>query len=225
MITILDLGCGTGNELLPHYKKGNAVIGVDIDEENIATCKKQMPNGTFFVGDITSVDLSKFTDITNIICTEVIEHVSDWKQLIKNISTIPGSPTLLLTTPYIASEKKLLAIRSTYWEEIGHRHFFSGEELVQELASYGWTNIRTYRWNASLYFELKSLFKRNAPCIRNTYYQQILPLPLLLFYQLFRTNLFQTRLKYLFPIWMITLPIGKMLDTFWGAGIHITAHK
>lgn len=221
--TIIDLGCGTGNELKRFYKK-NHVVGIDIDEKNIAICKKEMPNGDFFVEDIANIDFSKYKKIKKVICTEVLEHVDDWKRIVVNLKKLPPKTELYITVPYYRSEKKLLKLRPDYWKEIGHQHFFNGAEIKKALTEVGYQNIKIKRFNAALYFELQSLFKRNAKCIRHTYYEQILPLPLTLFYQLFRPNLFQTKLKWI-PVWLITLPIAWVLDKVWGAGIQITATK
>jgi trans-aconitate methyltransferase len=221
---IIDLGCGTGNELKKYYKKYN-IIGIDIDPENIQICKKNMPEGTWIIDDVSKFKFENIKNIKKIICTEVIEHVDDWKSVIKNLNKIQNNTELYLTVPHKTSEKKLLKIKKNYWTEIGHKHFFTGKELQQKLKNNGWKNIKIKKTNASLYFELKSLFKKNAPCIRGTYYENILPLPIKIFWQLFKTNLFQTKLKYLFPIWMITLPISLILNKFWGATIQITAIK
>ncbi len=222
--TILDLGCGTGNELLKFYGKFN-VVGIDLDPENIKICQEKMPNGSFEIGDISKTDFSKFSNIKKVICTEVLEHIENWQEVISNLENLTSGTKLYITVPYFKSEEKLLKLRPNYWLEIGHIDFFNGSEIKKGLQKAGFKNISTERHNAALYFELKSLFKRNAKCLRNTYYEQILPLPLTLFYQLFRPNLFQTKLKYLFPIWIFTLPLGFLLDKFWGAGIRIRAEK
>lgn len=223
MKKIIDLGCGTGNELKQYYPN-YSVVGIDLDEENIALCTSAMPDGEWRVGDITNIDLSQYTNVEKVICTEVLEHVDDWKAGVASISTAPSGTQLYLTVPHKKSEEKLIAQRPKYWSEIGHQHFFDGSELKTELENNGWTDIRIRRWNAALYFELSLLFKKNAKCIRNTYYENNLPLPVKLFFQLFRENLFQTKLKFI-PLWIITLPLARLIDPIYGAGIEITATK
>lgn len=224
MNTIIDLGCGTGNNLEPYYDEYQ-VIGFDLDEKNIAICKEKMPNGEWHVADITDLDLSKYKHIEKIICTEVIEHLQDWKKLIAVLATAPDGAELELTTPYKTSEEKLLAMRPKYWDEIGHYHFFTGDEIAHALREAGWQNISVRRHNAALYFELRALFKRNAPCLRNTYYKNILPLWQKIFFLYFKPEVYQTRLKYV-PIWLVTQPIAWfVLDPIWGAGIKIHAEK
>ena len=222
--TFLDLGCGTGNQLEPLSGK-HRVIGIDADAENIAVCRKKMPNGTWIVGDITHFDLRTVPLPTDIMCQEVLEHVPNYEAVIDSLDAAASGTRLHITVPYKISEEKLLKVKADYWKDIGHCHFFTGAELRSLLLSHGWTNIRIQRINAALYFELRLLLKRRAPCIRHTYYQNILPFPVRLFWQLFRPDLFHTKLKYLFPLWMITLPVGMMLNKFWGAGIAVRAVK
>src|SRR3989338_4265252 len=219
----IDLGCGEGNRLA-RYQKQNRLLGIDIDPENIGICQKNYPEGVWIAGNAETVSLTNYTPVDTIKCIEVIEHVDDWKKVIRTLSQVPSGATLFLTTPYKAAEEKLLRIRPNYWKEIGHQHFFVGKEIHHELQKNGWTAITIKRRNAALFFELTALFKKNAPCVRNTYYQNILPLPLRLFFQLFRTDLFDTRLKYI-PIWIFTLPIGRLLDIFFGATLVVKAKK
>lgn len=223
MKTIIDLGCGTGNEIT-QYKGAFHLVGIDLDEENIRICKEKMPNETWFVGDVTKVSLEKYTDVEKVICTEVLEHVPEWKAGVKALSSVHSGATLFLTVPHEASEKKLKQVRPAYWDEIGHHHYFNGSEMKKELEKNEWTNITIKRKNAALYWELKLLFKRNAPCIRNTYYENNLPLAVRVFFQLFRKNLFQTKLKFI-PLWLVTLPLARIFDRFWGATVVITATK
>lgn len=127
--------------------------------------------------------------------------------------------------PHAASERKLISQRKTYWSEIGHHNFFDGSELATELKKHGFEITSQKRTNAYLYFTLKSLFKRNAKCIRNTYYENNLPFIQKLIYQLFSKTLFETKLKYI-PIWITTLPIAIfILDPIFGATIEIKAVK
>ena len=222
--TIIDLGCGVGNKLKRYYNKYH-VVGVDIDKENIEICKKQMPNGTWIVGDIASFSIQQYENIKKIFCTEVLEHTDDWKRVLYNMNLAPQGTTLLLTIPHELSEKKLLKLKPNYWDEIGHKHFFNGNEIKQVLEQHGWHNIKIQRSNAALFFQLQLLFKRNAPCIRHTYYENTLPLPVRIFFQLFSVDLFQTKLKYFFPFWIITLPASLILNRWWGATVRVTAKK
>lgn len=220
---IVDLGCGTGNDLLPYADRYD-LVGYDLDKTNIALCKEQMPKGSFYVSDITTIGLSHLNNVERIQCTEVIEHIPQWKAALRALSTVHEGANLYLTVPHRESEDKLKKIRPHYWDEIGHHNLFDGSEIAEVLTQFGWKDIRIKRKNAALYFELKRLFQKNAPCIRNTYYKNVLSLPERSFYQLFRPNLFQTHLKYI-PLWLLTLPLAKIIDPIFGATIEITATK
>ncbi|MBU0597192.1 class I SAM-dependent methyltransferase [Patescibacteria group bacterium] len=192
--SIVDIGCGTGNNLLPYSKKYN-IIGIDIDPTNIEICKKILPEGTWIVSDVTKIDLSEFKNIKKIICTEVLEHVEGWQKVIENLSKVTSGAELYLTVPYEKSEQKLLSLRKNYWEEIGHKHLFNGGEIANELRKNNWKNIKLKKSNAALYFELKLLFKKNVPCIRNTYYENTLSLPIKLFFSAFPNESFSDKTK------------------------------
>lgn len=67
IITILDLGCGTGNHAIPLARRGYEVTGVDISEDML-THARAKSNGAcnnrpcFFQGDVRFVDLHKQFD-------------------------------------------------------------------------------------------------------------------------------------------------------------------
>lgn len=220
---ILDLGCGTGNTLEAYTS--DEKIGIDIDPENIEICKQKMPSGTWILGDISTISLEPYIPLDTIVCIEVLEHIQNWQAVLENLSQAQSGAKLLITVPFAPNEKKLLEKRPQYWKEIGHVNFFYGKEIADILQKTDWTNIRVQRTNAALFFELQRLFKKNAPCLRHTYYDNILSLPERIFWQLFRTDLFTTKLRYFFPLWIVTIPLGKILNLFFGGTIQITAEK
>ncbi len=222
MKTILDLGCGHGNQLKKYTNWFK--IGIDNNPKNIEICQKKFPkNSLFILGNLEKINLNSLLKqkIDKIICFEVIEHLNNYQHLLKQIN-ISSAQELIISFPNPKTEKKLLKIKPNYWSEIGHKHFIDSSQIKKILQKNGWKKIKIYKTNASLYLELKLLFLKNAPCIDNTFYKNILPLPLKIFFQFFRTDLFQTRLKYL-PIWLITLPVAKIFNHFLGATIIIKA--
>lgn len=65
---ILDLGCGTGNHILPLAQRGYEVVGVDHSESMLARARSKAANSlyngrsTFYQGDIRTVDLQQHFD-------------------------------------------------------------------------------------------------------------------------------------------------------------------
>ena len=222
--TLIDLGCGTGQDAARFLRRGT-VIGYDIHPENIAVATSQFPQGDWRVADITSVDLSNFSDPVHVRCTEVLEHIPQWKKVIERMRDLPSGSLAFITVPHPAAEKKLLAAHKDYWKEIDHVHAIPSGEMIDALEQAGFTVSSSKRVNASLYFELRALFKRSAPCIRGTYYENTLSLWQRLMYSLLRTDCLHTRLKYL-PIWLITIPLARvLLDPFFGATQQFMAKK
>ncbi len=86
-LEILDLGCGGGLTCEPLARLGASVTGVDFVEENIKVAKKHAIqsnlNINYFHNDIESIVIKKKYDL--ILILEVLEHLDNWKLLIKNI--------------------------------------------------------------------------------------------------------------------------------------------
>ena len=84
-ITIADLGAGDGSllvglKLQGHLKNAKKVIAVDLSEERCLRLK-QIKGFSVVCADVTKVDKLKNNTIDLIICTQVIEHVDQYKLL------------------------------------------------------------------------------------------------------------------------------------------------
>ncbi len=95
---ILDLGCGPGNiaRLLLEKQKGFQVLGIDLSHEMINLAKKNVPSGTFQIGDIR--DLSRLgNDFDAVIAAFSIVHLTNDEafSLIKNVDYLLKSKGLL----------------------------------------------------------------------------------------------------------------------------------
>lgn len=78
---VLELGCGTAENLLAFNKNYN-ISGIDISGEMIKIAKKKIPNGSFFKADITNFNLDEKFDL--IFCVyDTINHLPDFKSWIK----------------------------------------------------------------------------------------------------------------------------------------------
>ena len=61
--SILDIGCGTGNSLLPLLDKGYALTGLDASEEMLAIAKEKCPTVDFHLADFRSFELEERFDL------------------------------------------------------------------------------------------------------------------------------------------------------------------
>ena len=98
---ILDIACNDG-EMTQKYGKYGEIMGIDINKKSVTLCKKRgIPCLCTDVKGLTKKYKSCF-DI--VIAGDIIEHVFDTDEFLRNIYTIlkPGG-VLLLTTANVAS--------------------------------------------------------------------------------------------------------------------------
>lgn len=87
-MSILEIGCGDGGNLLPFARRGCKVIGVDMAagriKDAIAFFKESGAEATFIASDIFKLkELEHTFDL--IICHDVLEHIPDKKQFLANL--------------------------------------------------------------------------------------------------------------------------------------------
>ncbi|MEZ4606776.1 MAG: methyltransferase domain-containing protein [Deinococcales bacterium] len=61
--TILDIGCGTGNSLLPFQRMGFEVAGLDASQEMLGVARLKLPNVSFYQADFQSFELDRRFDL------------------------------------------------------------------------------------------------------------------------------------------------------------------
>ncbi|HEY0427660.1 MAG TPA: class I SAM-dependent methyltransferase [Pyrinomonadaceae bacterium] len=84
---LLDLGCGGGQPLTSYFaEKGFDVTGVDISSKMIEIAREQIPQGNFFVSEMTECEFGE-EEFDVIVSAFAIIHVPQKKQssLFKNI--------------------------------------------------------------------------------------------------------------------------------------------
>lgn len=57
--SVLDAGCGTGRVARELARRGADVVGIDLDDEMLATARRKAPEITWHLGDIISADLGR----------------------------------------------------------------------------------------------------------------------------------------------------------------------
>lgn len=61
--TLLDVGCGTGSHARALIDAGFRVDGVDLEPAFVELARTKCPEGTFYVGDMTTLDLPRRYDV------------------------------------------------------------------------------------------------------------------------------------------------------------------
>lgn len=87
-ISILEIGCGDGGNLLPFAKRGDEVVGVDISVNRINGAKsffeQEKANAHFICADILKLNEYKgYFDL--VICHDVIEHIANKQEMLSRI--------------------------------------------------------------------------------------------------------------------------------------------
>ncbi|OQV13782.1 putative Ubiquinone biosynthesis O-methyltransferase, mitochondrial [Hypsibius exemplaris] len=156
-IKILDVGCGGGLLSEPLARLGATVTGIDMVEESIRTAEQHWetvknPTSTqgdieYLHGTIEELALTRAGDFDVVVCSEVVEHVSDVASFVASVSqlTRPGGVTVFSTInrticsfagAIVAAEYLLrLVPRGTHH----HGKFVTPEELESFLRNNGFT--------------------------------------------------------------------------------------
>lgn len=152
-LNILDVGCATGY-LGNAVKFGkNYVCGIEISENAAKEAEKVLDK--VIVGDVEEIKLpfpEHFFDV--IICSDIIEHLFDPKQVLCNLRHyLKPHGLLLMVVPNVAWYKIRLMILMGKWEyqnygilDYGHIRWFtkeSGRRLLEE-CGYTVENVSPY---------------------------------------------------------------------------------
>jgi SAM-dependent methyltransferase len=112
---LIDLGCGSGRNVIEAAKLGLDAIGVDLSPESIIIARdyakrmKLSKKTKFFVGDLLKINTKTLGKFDYCILQEVIEHVEDYQKLIDiAYSLLKKGGILFLTTPNDPSQWNLL---------------------------------------------------------------------------------------------------------------------
>ena len=100
-LKILDAGCGEGHllEKLYKYQADNDYYGVDLTEIALVKARQRCPQAKFILSDLAKIDLpSAGFDI--IICTETLEHISNYRGVLKEFERLlKPNGCLIITFP------------------------------------------------------------------------------------------------------------------------------
>lgn len=121
-LKILDVGCGTGAMItIPLGRKGYRILGIDTDAKSIEAAKSNETDTMHF--QCVPLDTLEEKNFDVIICSEVLEHLSDPEALLLSLRNhLADNGILLLTTPngygWFEMEKFL-------YEKLGFRYLVS----------------------------------------------------------------------------------------------------
>ena len=138
---MLDIGCGTG-EILVLLKDDYDIEGIDISEKAVKRCKQQGLKAT--ETDIFSAT----TKYNSILCLDVLEHIENDLNFLKQIKQIlnrEGKLLLLVPSGQYASDDIF----------VGHYRRYSREDLVDIFDKAGFEILETVSMGYPLIFLLR----------------------------------------------------------------------
>lgn len=139
--TILDAGCGDGFLvwlLLHQYPAWDVTIsGMDYSAKVVELNKTKFPKTQFSHGDL-GVPLSVSNQYDVVICSEVIEHIENRKQVITNLAWLTAQQGYVILTTQSGKRYESDLIN-------GHIKHFTLEELEGEFANHGLKPVFSYK--------------------------------------------------------------------------------
>lgn len=169
--TMLDLGCGEGRHIFGLMEKFPDLkcIGLDPHIESLDKASE----GLKFLESISntktnflsgSAYLLPFSDdsFDLVVCSEVLEHLHDYKDAIKEINRVlkPGGQ-FLASVPAEFPEKICWLLSEAYQNQPGgHLRIFKKNELIKEVAEHNFSFESSQRFHSihSAYWWLRCLF-------------------------------------------------------------------
>jgi ubiquinone/menaquinone biosynthesis C-methylase UbiE len=142
--SVVDVGCGDGGNLLFCARRGAQVTAIDIDPSVIAGIQAKLADtcaaGRYatHVSDANPLPLPDAT-ATRVLCTEVIEHVDDPRQLLAELVRIgrPGALYLLTVPDALQENMQQHVAPECYFQKPNHVRIVQRTEFAEMVAEAG----------------------------------------------------------------------------------------
>lgn len=159
---VLDVGCASGwflSNIAKKFPKAS-YYGIDVYDKGIAHAKLLYPKMQFRVADAHAIPFPKET-FDLIICTEVLEHVDDPREVLLEIRRVLAKNGKVIVE--LDSGSLLFSIAWYLWRKVygrvwndSHLHSFTAEKLEQVTTACGFAILekRTFNFGMAISFLL-----------------------------------------------------------------------
>jgi len=159
---LLDLGCGSGAKLFKFAERGHEVWGVDVGADAILLCKKLLPQGHFYQGELLETELPDgYFDYIRI--DNALEHVPNPKEVVRECHRLLcRGGQLMIYVPHGRS----LSMRFMKGNSISawipfHLQLFTRKSLYRLLEESGFSDIHIYDYSPTSWLPLSIMQWKN----------------------------------------------------------------
>ena len=140
---VLDLGCGDGGSLLFCARRGAHVIGIDVDSDAIESMKARLAETParaqeFHLTGSLPLPLAD-ESVTRVICTEVLEHVDDPAEIVRELVRVgkPGARYLITVPDTLQENLQKQVAPDIYFQKPNHIRIFERAEFAKVVSDAG----------------------------------------------------------------------------------------
>lgn len=151
---VLDIGCGTGSVSLWVSRHAKSVVGIDISNRAIQSCKHNakalgVRNARFICESIEGHREKNKYDL--IIMLEVLEHLENDDKVLKQVhGMLKNGGTLLLSSPSVNAPLYKIGYLKGFDKRVGHLRRYSTNMLVSLIQSTGFNVQQTMLYEGIL---------------------------------------------------------------------------
>jgi 2-polyprenyl-3-methyl-5-hydroxy-6-metoxy-1,4-benzoquinol methylase len=146
---VLDVGCSSGYLAEPLSRRGNTVVGLELDPEAAREAERWCER--VLVGSVETMELPfEPASFDAVVCGDVVEHLRDPGAALARLRPLlrPGG-RLVVSTPNVANWAVRLSLLAGRWQytdrgilDRTHTHLFTRRTLVDTIERAGYRVVR-----------------------------------------------------------------------------------